>query len=95
MKCPNCGQEFEGPRCPNCGRPVQGSPNRVGAIVAAVFLVLPAGLFGACSALFAASSVGGGTGGDVESLVIFGAMALGGFAACVASAFLVRKLWKG
>lgn len=51
MKCPNCGQEFEGSRCPNCGRPAVASPARAGTLALWVSLVVPLAMFGACAAL--------------------------------------------
>lgn len=57
MTCPNCAQEFEGNRCPNCGRPATNASSRIAAVFILVFLVLPAGLFGACSVVSVFSSL--------------------------------------
>lgn len=56
MKCPNCGQEFDGNRCPNCGRPVAPSPARVGSVALWVSLMMPLAAFGACTALGAGAA---------------------------------------
>lgn len=95
MVCPNCGQTFEGDRCPNCGRPAGGSTaNRILAVVVAVFLVLPLGLFGACSAYV-------GIGGIFDPRHMDGFWIVGAVAAAIAIpatiglGILVRNLWRG
>lgn len=93
MVCPNCGQTFEGDRCPNCGRPTGGSAfNRVLAVIITIFLVLPAALFGACSALVGVSTFGTRDGWQMGVLML-GLAALGGGAA-FGLAYLAKNLWK-
>lgn len=93
MRCPNCGGEYEGERCPNCGQPKSKSGSRVAAIVILIFLVIPAALFGACSA-FGSFSVLTGSGSDKSlaglflTLTAVGVLAFGGFLT------LVVKLWR-
>lgn len=93
MNCPNCGQEFDGPRCPNCGRPVARAGNRIVAVIVVLFLALPLGLFGACSVVVAVSSSAGGF--DLTNAAIFGAMALFGVAAAIGVLFWAGKFWRG
>ena len=93
MKCPNCGQEYEGDRCPNCGRPTVSSWTRALAILIVVLLGLPAGLFGACSAVFAASSLSGSF--DPGSLLLGVVLMAVGFGIAYAVVRLAKNLWEG
>ena len=93
MKCPNCGQEFEGVRCPNCGRPAVSSGTRILAVLIVVLLALPAGLFGACSAVFAATSLSGSF--DPTSLLVGVVLMAVGFGVAYAVLRLAKGLWEG
>ena len=89
MICPNCTQEFDGPRCPNCGRPAVPKGNRVVAVILLVLLTLPLALFGACSALLLSSSSGLG------SLGLFGVFTVVGLGGAYGTVVQAKKLWRG
>ncbi|CAN5641786.1 hypothetical protein BH11ARM2_BH11ARM2_25390 [soil metagenome] len=92
MKCPNCGEEFEGRRCPHCGHPDGGSTfNRILAVVVVVFLALPLGLVGACGAYV---GLAGLVGPDSEGLVIGAGVGLVGGGLSYGLFLLARNLWK-
>ena len=92
MTCPNCGQEYESVRCPNCGRPSSNTANRIIAVVFAIFIVLPCGAFGACSAWAGIASVGT-KGAEYAALLMF-ALASSSIVAIVLIGYTIRKLWR-
>ncbi|RYG37113.1 hypothetical protein EON81_07675 [bacterium] len=91
MVCPNCGQAFEGNRCPNCGKPVRSTGNVILSVIVALFLVTPLALFGACSAFFGATSLGGADRGFGLLMLALAAIAIG---AAFGLGILAKKLWK-
>lgn len=94
MTCPNCGQVFEGDRCPHCGRPVKSGGGRIAAVILAVFFVVPAALFGACSAFLALDSAGGSSRNAQSWVDPFAIMAAVGIAIALGGIALVIKLWR-
>jgi hypothetical protein len=88
MTCPNCGQKFDGSRCPNCGRPTSSTGSRIAAVFLLVFLVLPAGLFGACSVL----GLAGGS-SDLLTAGMFFVFAAGGLGLAYWAMQRVKELW--
>jgi hypothetical protein len=90
MTCPNCGQEFDGGRCPHCGRPTSNTGSRIAAVFLLVFLVLPAGLFGACSVLGLA---GASSSRDLLTAGMCLVFAAGGLGLAYWAMQRVKELW--
>ena len=89
--CSNCGQTFQGNRCPNCGKAVRTTGNAILAVIMAIFVMLPLGLFGACSGVLGVMSLGSrGSFGEVMPLML---MAAAGIGAAIGVGVLVRNLW--
>jgi hypothetical protein len=93
MTCPNCGQEFEGNRCPNCGRPTTSTGSRIAAALVVILLVLPAGVFGACSAVVLALATTGTP--DIFSLGMFLVFTLAGLGLAYWAIQWAKSLWNG
>ena len=87
MKCPNCGQEFDGGRCPNCGHPAGSGKYKGCAVLIAIFAFLPFAFVGGCSLISLGSTVN-----DYRGLVVV--VAAVASIVAVALAFLVAFLWK-
>jgi hypothetical protein len=93
MTCPNCSQEFEGNRCPNCGHPVARTGSRIAAVLVVTFLVLPAGVFGACSALMLTGVSFGGR--DPITFCLFLLFAAAGLVLAFYAMRWAKDLWNG
>ena len=90
MKCPNCGQEFEGPMCPNCGQARRSVIGKVLAVILAILIFLPAAFVGGCSiVVFASSRIRPGEGAPI--LLAIGLIAIG---VAAAVGWAVVSLWR-